>query len=305
MPALRSRGESAITIFLQFLALALLSIGLGLGYWFLARSYTGSLSRQQSGALWLTLLALAGGLIGSPFWWLDLKDAFSWDLPPLAARMLAAAGIAFFTLCWLALRRLTLRRLRLVMLALVVYLLPLALAIVIFHLDRFDPTAPITYAFFAIVLLMVGGSAWYLWRPVGLAPEADEDRQPSGPWQRRWLDLLAVGLGLWGLALFLTDQGPLEWIWVWPGDLLSSRLIGVMLLTIAAGALYSRASLGLARLWLATTTVYGLGIALAGLWSVFQGKPLKLSYVLAFGVIFLVSLLLVRQRNINHTGQGE
>ena len=43
------------------------------------------------------------------------------------------------------------RRMRLVMLMLAVYLAPLPTA-PLFHLDRFDPAAPITYAFFALVL---------------------------------------------------------------------------------------------------------------------------------------------------------
>ena len=47
---------------------------------------------QGKGMLQLSVLTLAGGLLGSVGWWLDDPRSFSWDLPPLAGRMLASAG---------------------------------------------------------------------------------------------------------------------------------------------------------------------------------------------------------------------
>ena len=42
------------------------------------------------------------------------------------------------------------------------------------------------------------------------------------------------------IRTWVTDSGPVPFVWVWPGDLLTSRLIGVMLLTIAVGAATSQ-----------------------------------------------------------------
>ena len=69
------------------------------------------------------------------------------------------------------------RHLRLALLLLAVYLWPLAAAILVIHLDRFDSGALITYAFFVIVGIMSIATAWYLLRqpPVDLAPPIDEE----------------------------------------------------------------------------------------------------------------------------------
>lgn len=80
---------------------------------------------------------------------MDHPSSFSWDLPPLASRMLAAAGWAFGVATLAALQRPVPHRTGLLMLA--TYLAPLLAAVLLFHLD---PYAPITYAFFAIVLLL-------------------------------------------------------------------------------------------------------------------------------------------------------
>lgn len=106
------------------------------------------------------------------------------------------------------------------------------------------------------------------------------------------------------MALLITDAGPSPLLWVWPGDLLTSRLIGVMLLTIAAGSLYSRNARGLARLMLAMHITYGLGLSVASLWNLLAGKPVKWSYALVFAVIFVVSALLYFHReNSRHSPQ--
>lgn len=277
-------------ILFQIVGLLLLLAGLRLGYARWIRRYpAGSLQWQTKGLLLLVILTLAGGLIGSPFWWIDEARSFSWDLPPLASRMLAAAGWAFAVVCWLVLEQPTDRRLRLVLLLLFVYLAPLALAAPLFHWERFDPAAPITYAFFVIVALMTLSTLWYLLRQPRIFLDSAVDLRPPASPVRGWLGIVAVVTALWGLALLITDNGPSPLVWVWPGDLLTSRLIGVMLLTIAAGSFYSLSSRGLARPMLAMNCTYGLGISVASLWNLLADKPVKPSYALVFGLVFLVS----------------
>jgi hypothetical protein len=280
-------------LLLQILGLVFLLSGLGIGYFYWIRPLENRIDFQGRGLLLLVLLTLTGGFVGSPFWWADQERSFSWDLPPLASRMLASAGWSFVVVCFLALQRPSYRRVRLVLILLFVYLAPLALATFLFHLDRFDPAAPITYAFFAIVFLMVVSTAWYLYRQPAILPPSPADEAPAGTLTRAWLLATALITGLWGLALFLTDQGPLPWIWVWPGDLLTSRLIGVMLLAIACGAIYSHRFQDPARLMLAMLTVYSLGLALSSLWNAFLGLPIREAYLVVFGVTGLVSAALL------------
>ena len=78
---------------------------------------------------------------------------------------------------------------------------------------------------------------------------------------RGWLGLVAAVMAVWGLALFITDSGPSPFIWVWPGDLLSSRLIAMMLWAIAAGAAFALPRTDTARLMLGVTLTYGVGVA--------------------------------------------
>jgi hypothetical protein len=92
-----------------------------------------------------------------------------------------------------------------------------------------------------------------------------------------------------GLALFVTDRGFSPLIWAWPGDLLTSRLIAVMLLTIAAGVIVSRARADLARVTLLATIVYGLGLGAASLWGLVLGQPLRPAYAIVFICIGAVS----------------
>jgi len=173
---------------------------------------------------------------------------------------------------------------------LAVYLTPLAAAILIWHRDRFNPGAAITYAFFIIVAGMVVPTLWFLIRPPRPIARR-EDRQPATPLLSLWLTVVAIVTGLWGLALFLTDQGPTALIWAWPGDPLTSRLIGVMLLTIMAGALLSRRSADLARIVLLATIVYAIGLTAASLWGLMLGQPLRPGYAFAFAAIAIGSAL--------------
>lgn len=283
-----------IDFLLQILAAAMLAGVMWLAYSRWIKPHRDSLDFQQWGAMLLIMLTLAGGLLGSPFWWFDQAQSFSWDLPPLASRMLAGAGLSFFVVCALALQRPNFRRVRLVMLLLFVYLAPLAAVIFLFHMDRFDPSKTITYAFFAIAIAMTVSSAWYLFRPPRpVITDEPRDVEASSLPLKAWLGAVGVLTAVWGLALFITDMGPSELIWVWPGDLLTSRLIGVMLLTIAAGVAYSLRFADLARTMLAMVITYAIGLAVSSFWLLLAGKPIKLAYTVVFGLIFLGSAVLL------------
>jgi uncharacterized membrane protein YgcG len=108
-----------------------------------------------------------GGILGAPFWWLDLTPSFAWDLPPVASRMLAAAAFAFGLAGIVVLERPSEARTRLYLTLIPVYLVPLAVAAVLLHLDRFDFTAPVTYGFFAVVVVLSAGSLLTLSRSAG------------------------------------------------------------------------------------------------------------------------------------------
>jgi len=288
-----------MTLLIQIFGLFLLLVCIGFGYWRWIKPRKDDLDVQGKGLLFLVILMVMGGFVGSPFWWLNEARSFSWALPALASRMLAAAGWSFVVVGVIVLERPTYRRLHLILILLFIYLTPLAIAAPLFHWDRFDPTAAITYAFFAIVLLMVVGTIWYLFRQPDIFPDTATDLEPPTTAVRAWLAIVAAITALWGIALMITDSGPTDLIWVWSGDLLTSRLIGVMLLTIAAGAVYSLSARGTAKPMMAMILTYGLGLSLASLWLVLAGKPVKVSYLIVFGGIFLVStVLLIRERGM-------
>lgn len=277
-------------LFLQILGLLFLFAGMFLGRRRWISKFVGEAKPDQIGLLTLVLLTLFGGLIGSPFWWMDVQRAFSWDLPPLAGRMLGAAGFSFVVATYMALERPTTHRLRLISYMLFVYLTPLALAIFAFHLDRFDFSAPITYAFFAVVAVMIISNLYFLVRRTpGVLPSQNNSVSSI---EKTWLIVVAIITGLWGLALFITDNGASDFIWVWRGDLLTSRLIGSMLMTIAAGSLMPLLNGEVARQVRISTLVYGFGLALAAVWNSFAGLPVKWSYVIVFGVIGIGSGLI-------------
>jgi hypothetical protein len=285
---------SALDLLFQISGLVLLIGSLALGYrrWVAPHR---ALDMQQRGVLLLLIVTLAGGFIGSPVWWIDDPRAFSWDLPPLAGRMLAAAGWSFVALCLAALNRPVPGRIRLALIMLAVYLAPLAIAILLWHRDRFDPRAPITYAFFAIVAALLIPNLWFLFRPPRPIEPAPP-RVPPGRIQTRWLEVVALITGVWGVALFLTDRGPSPLIWAWPGDLLTSRLIAVMLLTIMAGALVSRRDMDLARVVLRATIVYALALCVASVWGLLLGQPARPAYAITFAAIALGSALVLAAR---------
>jgi len=279
-----------LIVAMQSIPLVLLIIGMVLGKRRWINPHIHNAKPEQVGFIMLVILTFLGGLIGSPFWWLDVQISFSWDLPPLAARMLGAAGFSFALAAYLALERPTTQRLRQISYMLFVYLTPLAIAIFLFHLDRFDFKAPITYAFFALVAGMIIANLFFLMnRTPGLIAS---ELVSISPIEKAWLITVAIITGLWGLALFITDNGASDFIWVWRGDLLTSRLIGSMLMTISAGSLTPILQGEVTRQIRLTTLVYGIGLALAAIWNSFAGLPVKWSYVIVFGVIGIVSGLI-------------
>ncbi|MCC6191652.1 MAG: hypothetical protein IT318_21705 [Anaerolineales bacterium] len=278
------------TLLLQAFGLLLLLAALALGTWRWIRPRAGGLGFQAKGLLFLLVTTLVGGLLGSPFWWIDDARSFAWDLPPLASRMLASAGWAFAVAAFLALEQPRFRRVRLVLILLVVYLGPLAAAALVFHRDRFDFAAPLTYAFLGIAALMLIASLWYLLRQPRVQQNDDAREPPPTLAMRVWLVVVAGAALLWGLALFVTDGGPVRPVWAWPGDLLSSRLIGVMLLAIGVGALAAMRHAGPARMMLAMAATYGLGVVVANAWNLLGARPVNAAYVTFFGLMALGSL---------------
>lgn len=284
-----------MNLLLQLFGLILLIVGIG--YWRWVRPHNATLTAQSRGLLMLVVATMVGGFIGSPFWWTDQPLSFSWDLPPLASRMLGAAGWSFFAVALMALSRPVYHRLRLILILLLTYLAPLALLILLFHLHRFDFTSPntwpITYAFFAIVLGMIAASAWYLRHQPTIIHEHKNDTRPSEVVTQVWLWIVAGITLVWGVALLITANGPIPVIWAWPSDLLSSRLIGVMLLTLTAGCLYANRYADTARMMLVMIFVYSLGISVAALWNLWHALPIQPLYISVFGAIFLVTAVLV------------
>jgi glucan phosphoethanolaminetransferase (alkaline phosphatase superfamily) len=180
-------------------------------------------------------------------------NSFSWTLPPLAGRLLGAAGFSFAVIgCYvLESRQQQLVRAYIVMLA--VYLAPLVAAILLFHLGRFNWSAPITYAFFVVAGGMAAAALWHLGRRTTLGKSFQDRPAEQVPiFMQGWLWLVAIITGLWGLAMFIYPRGPWPEVWIWPQDPLTSRLIATMLLTLCAGAAMGLRSVALARMSLWT-----------------------------------------------------
>lgn len=246
----------------------------------------------------LLALTLCGGGIGALGWIADDRRSFSWDLPPLASRMLAGAGLAFALIAYLALRQPTWERVSLVLLALAAYLVPIGAAALLAHRERFDWHAPITYAFFLIVVAMCLASIGQLASPSPTLVRRVAPGEGTAPPAivRGVLALTLVVLLPWSIALFVTDDGPTRLVWAWPGDLLTSRLVAVMLLTIAVCAAAGWRSGARARLVLAFELVYAIGVVVAGLVNLGFRKPCPRGYVGAFGVLALLSVTALLRR---------
>jgi hypothetical protein len=263
------------------------------GYRRWIKPYTANLSASGKLMLLLIILTMAGGFLGAFGWWLAFRNSFAWILPPLASRMLASAGWSFAFAAFLALVRPTRRRLRLILWMLAIYLTPIAAALFLFHLDRLDFSEPITYPFLLVVATLMCASIGFLFRQPNILADGAQDLVPASKLNQYWLGLVVVMTGLWSMALFATDKGPLAAIWVWPSDLLSSRLIAAMLLTITLAGIYSLPYRDTLRIMTGVTLIYGLGLSLASAWNALAGKPIKPAYLVVFGLIAIGSAIVL------------
>lgn len=260
----------------QAFGVVLLLAGLFLGDLLLQRreALTGAARQTRT----LVLMASLGGLIGGPAWWQNLPWAFAWDLPPLAARYLAVAALCFAFIGLRALASGAVTQMRVVSAMIAVYLGPLTVAIVLFHLDRFNFAAPVTYAFFAIVAVMLAGALLEMIR----LPMNERGLSGALLWE------VGVPVGLWGLALFAWPAGPVALIWPWPQDPLSSRLIAAMFLTVATACLMAEgpAERRLA-LWLCLT--YGAGIVGVSAWALWTAGTAPLLYLIGWALVAITA----------------
>ncbi len=259
---------------------------LGFGLLFPAIWLCATLLQRQipaSGAIrQARMLALAvgfGGLIGATAWWPNAPYAFAWALPPLAARFLAVAACAFGVIALRAASLQSVGHLRLIAVMLLAYLGPLTGAIVILHLDRFDPTSPVSYGFFVIVLLLLAGAIAAFFRL-----PSDERGMTSG-----MLGLVGTLAGLWGLTLFIWPEGPWATIWPWPQDPLTSRLIAAMFLTIGAACHYAEGRAERRTVDL-LCLIYGGGIAATAAIAALGGKPAFIAYAAFWALVAAQSL---------------
>jgi hypothetical protein len=247
------------------------------------RRWWNSLSEIDPAARFTLIATTVGALIGAPFWWADADASFAWNLPPLASRMLGAAATAFAVAGLYALERPTPARAWLHALFTAVYLVPLAAAIILLHLDRFDFVAPVTWGFFAAVGVLCITSL------TGLRP-ATAAKIPAPRTERGWLFMAGWVLGAWGLALFAVPDTAWPPVFNWTADPLTSRLIASMLLTLAVvffAASRDAALLTQAHLLGAT---YGIGVAMAIGVNLVRGLPWPPLYLAAFGLLGVVSL---------------
>lgn len=290
---------------LVLVALGILLVSITCGYVLWVKPLEATLEVKAKACLLFILLTFFGALWGFAPWWLDDESSFAWNLPPLASRMLGAAALAFVVGGLFTLFRPTHARLRVMLLMIGAYMLPLAVAIIAFHLDRFDFGEPVVWGFFPLVVIMCTAVVYFLAEtPLVVVDSAVLDAGIH-PVVRIWLLSVGVLTLVWGLALFVTDDGFSSEIWAWPGDLLSSRLIAVMLLTLAAvafGTMYYKAA---TTMTLAVIAIYGLAGAVANLWQEFLDKPVKQDYVIALGVVGIVSAALLLWQEWQHREVGK
>ncbi|MDK9696724.1 MAG: hypothetical protein OEL76_10050 [Siculibacillus sp.] len=224
----------------------------------------------------LVLIVLTiGGALGAPLWWAGAPSAFPWLLPPLAGRMLAAAAVAFAVLGVRVLERPTPARVGLHAIAAEVYLAPLVVAILAFHLDHFDWSRPVTAGFFAIAAFLV----------IGAAPLIGRDRAAVRAEPVAAAALLVAGaiLAVTAAALFFVPTTPIPALFPWANDPLTSRLIAVMPATLAVAFVLAARDRSLVADAGIFALVYGVGVVAAVVLNALAGKPLLVVYLVIFG----------------------
>ena len=246
---------------------------------------------------WLIMSTTVGGFLGAPFWWFDLPASFAWDLPPLASRMLAAASLAFGLTGFFVLRRPAENLCRFYNTLIAVYLVPLTMAAVLFDRERFDFSLPVTYGFFAIVVVLSTGSVSALFPPMD-SMRATEVVEPPSSAFRTGFAFLAAAFCVWGIALFVVPE-ELSGTWsLWPGDTLTSRLNAAMKLALAAAfAMASRDRKQIAPA-LMFASVYGFGVLAACLVNLMRGDIAPLSYAAVFGLLGMISTGMLAAGNL-------
>jgi hypothetical protein len=256
--------------------------------------YEATLDLQQKGLLALVILTIAGGAGGGVFWWMAAPLSFSWQLPPLAFRMLGAAGFAFAITGLYVMHRRRASLIRNYIILLAVYLVPLVGAILLFHLDRFNWHAPITYGFFIVSGGMAAASVWFIVSRTD--PPFDDDSPGRVPSTliRSYLSLIVLIFGAWGLTLLIFPSGRLSQIWVWPQDALTTRLIATMLLTIGAAGMLARGDTESVKTSACMFVVYGVGVMVACALNASMGRPIPFTYLVAFALLALTSIPLLR-----------
>jgi hypothetical protein len=279
-------------LLVQFLGLgALLGLaGWGYRHWISPRQQVGI---QGNGMLLLCVVTLVGGLLGSTGWWIDDPRSFAWDLPPRQPDAgFRRLGFRRCHACGLASARSP----------------PYAAsdahaggvpgaATRCRSLVSPRPLRPCCAHHVRILRASSYNDRCRALVSVQAVPNGPADSLAPTALVGRWLGLVAAVCASWGLALFVTDNGPSGLIWVWPGDLLTGRLIAVMLLTIAVGAVYALRYADVSRVMLGVIAVYSFGVMLANLWNILASKPVNTSYVVTFGIMFLVSaILLIAER---------
>ncbi|MBN9388819.1 MAG: hypothetical protein J0I20_12255 [Chloroflexi bacterium] len=246
----------------------------------------------------LTLALLFGGLAGGignlalvpPGFWV-------WDMPALAYRFLAAAAFSYVAGSLLTLTRSRWVESELLLATVNFYGWPLLLAILL-QTDQLDWSKFMSWAFVAVVAPALAISVPYLW--FNRRRVRREARFPLDPSLRIYLVVVGLAAMLVGLFVYIVPRQA-GFIWPWAElaawKLLDSRLIASMLLTMGAAAFLVawRNDRGAAQLYLVMLGAYcifaGTGVVLHALVTpafVFQ----DLVYMVIFGVIFLVGLIL-------------
>ncbi len=277
---------------IQLATFILSPLGWAWAYWKWVRPHR-SLGSQTQGLLLLLTVTFVGGFWGPFFWWFPQLGIFGWKLPLLASRMLSGAGWAFALVTLAALQLPSASRVRFALVWIAVYVWPIAVIAPLAHLDRFDFSKAIVVAFFVIVACLAIASAWFLARQPWQLPATEPTTDRTHRVVAGWLLMVATVTAPWGLALFATDKGFADAIWVWPGDALTTRLIAVMLLAIAVGAWLARGSADLSRVMLGALSVYGVTAVVANLVNAFAARPYKIVYVVVFAGVALGSIVLL------------